>query len=107
MSETEETLRAPQPAKPESAFLTLGRLIVVWAVALLLSLAVIFLAPVDQRYEWIVVSIGLATLLSFAMQLGTGRKEGFLIRLSFSVVGSVIVIFLAQVIDLVVGAARM
>lgn len=95
---------APESGNPR---LLLGRLSVAWLVAIALAVSVVLFAPRDLRFEWLVAAIGVCTLVSFALQLGTARTEGFLARLAFSVVGSVILIFVIEFIALIVATARM
>ena len=49
----------------------------------------------DQR-------LWLTTLVTFALQLGTAQREGFITRTSFSVAGSVLIIAVIDVIGLLV-----
>lgn len=79
------------------------RLIVAWVAALVVSLSIIFYAPAEQRFEWLASGIGFTILLTFALQLGTAQREGFITRLSFSAVGSVLIIGVAEAIALLVG----
>ena len=56
----------------------------------------------EQRFHWLVFTVGLSTLVTFALQLGTAQREGFITRTSFSVAGSVLIIAVIDVIGLLV-----
>lgn len=75
----------------------LPRLIVAWAVAAVIGLLVTIFMD-EGRFAWLVLAIGVSTLVSFALQLGTAERHGFISRLAFSIAGSVVVI---AVIDLI------
>lgn len=76
----------------------LPRLIIAWAVAAIFGVLITVLVPEASRFPWLVLAIGIATLVTFALQLGTAQKVGFITRTAFSVAGSVVVI---AVIDLI------
>lgn len=79
------------------------RLIAVWVLAAVLALGVLLFAPSEQRAEWIACAIGAIVLVSFVLQLGTGLRERFITRLSFSVVGGAVVIGAAHAVSMLVG----
>lgn len=97
---SDETSASDAPAAPVSWHV--GRLIIAWGVAAVFgALVTIFAAP-ENRFHWLVLAIGVATLVTFALQLGTAQREGFISRLSFSIAGSVLVIALIDGIGLIV-----
>lgn len=82
----------------------LPRLFIAWIFTALLSIAVISFAPIEQRFEWLAVAVAVSTLLAFVLQLGTAQRVGFITRLSFSVVGSAIIIALIEGIAFLFGS---
>lgn len=78
------------------------RLIVVWVLALILAILVITLIPADRHAEWIALSIGVIVLVSFVLQLGTGLRERFITRLSFSTVGGAVIIGTTHAVSVLV-----
>jgi len=65
--------------------------VVVWVVAAFVALAVgIFVEP-DWRGAWLLVGLGICFFLAFAVQLASGRSQGFIVRISASVVGALVV----------------
>ncbi|PII84555.1 hypothetical protein BMH32_10080 [Leucobacter sp. OLJS4] len=82
----------------------LPRLIIAWAVAAVIGVLVTVLEhDAEQRFAWLALAIGASTLVTFALQLGTAQREGFITRTAFSVAGSVVVIAVIDLIGLLVG----
>lgn len=75
----------------------LGRLILAWAVAAVFGVLVAVLVAGPARFEWLVLAVGLSALVTFALQLGTAQREGFITRTSFSVAGCVLIIALIDI----------
>lgn len=74
------------------------RIGIAWATAVVFSIAVVIWAPAASRFEWLAVAVGVCAIVSFGLQLGTAQKRGFISRLSFSVVGSVIIIMVFELV---------
>lgn len=65
--------------------------VAVWVVAALAALAVgVFVDP-DWRGAWLLVGLGLCFFVAFAVQLASGRSQGFIVRISASVLGALVV----------------
>lgn len=88
----------PQPAHSWH----IGRLIAAWVIAAVFGVLVTILVRGDERFAWLVLAIGVATLVTFALQLGTAQREGFITRISFSVAGSVLVIAVIDAIGMLI-----
>ncbi|MGO1538046.1 MAG: hypothetical protein ACTHZ9_00205 [Leucobacter sp.] len=73
------------------------RMIIAWVAAAAVGILVTVLVPSEQRFAWLVFAVGLSTLITFALQLGTAQREGFITRCSFSVAGAVVVIAIIDV----------
>ena len=69
----------------------IGRLITAWAVAAVFGVMVLVFSPEESRFAWLVFAIGLGSLVTFALQLGTAQKHGFITRLAFSIAGCVLI----------------
>ena len=76
------------------------RLIIAWFLTAVIGLLVTLLVPTEDRFPWLVFAIGASTLVTFALQLGTAQRVGFITRVAFSVAGSVLVIAIIDVIGL-------
>ncbi|MFJ6678838.1 hypothetical protein ACIQLK_06885 [Microbacterium sp. NPDC091382] len=65
--------------------------VAVWVVAAVVALAVgVFVDP-DWRGAWLLVGFGVCFFIAFAIQLASGRSQGFIIRISASVLGALVV----------------
>lgn len=63
-----------------------------WLVAVVFGVLVTLLTGGEDRFRWLVLAVGLSTLVTFALQLSTAQREGFITRTAFSVAGSVVII---------------
>lgn len=75
------------------------RLIAAWVVAAVFGVLVVLLVSEENRFSWLALAIGLSTLVTFALQLGTAQREGFITRTSFSVAGSVVIIAIIDFVN--------
>jgi hypothetical protein len=80
----------------------LPRLVIAWVVAALVGGLVTVFVRGEERFAWLVLAIGLSTLVTFGLQLGTAQRVGFITRVAFSVAGSVLVIALIDVIGILI-----
>lgn len=85
----------------------LPRLIIAWFLTAVIGLLVTLLVPTEDRFPWLVFAVGASTLVTFALQLGTAQRVGFITRVAFSVAGSVLVIAIIDVVGLLfIGTAQ-
>lgn len=77
---------------PDPVSWHVGRLFIAWGVAAAIGILVTIFASTEARFQWLALAVGLTTLVTFALQLGTAQREGFISRLSFSIAGSVLTI---------------
>ncbi len=92
------------PEMPTVQAWHIPRLIAAWAAALVMGVLVTVLVSGPERFSWLVLAVGVSTLITFALQLGTAERVGFITRVAFSVAGSVVIIALVDVVGLIVGA---
>lgn len=78
-------------------------MVTAWIVAALIGTLVTVFISGDARFPWLVLAIGASTVVTFALQLGTAQRVGFITRTAFSIAGSVIVIAVIDVIGLFVA----
>lgn len=71
--------------------------IVVWAAAFLVSVAVGIFVPEEWRVSWLLVAFGGVVLASFAVQLWYGRTQGFILRVAGSVTGALLMMGILSV----------
>lgn len=79
------------------------RLVAAWAVAAVIGVLVTVLVPSGERFPWLALAIGVSTLVTFGLQLGTAQRVGFITRTSFSVAGSVLVIAVIDGVGILLG----
>ena len=80
-----------------------GRMVLAWVIAAVFGVAVLVLAPAPSRLSWLVLAIGVSSLVTFGLQLGTAQKQGFITRLAFSIAGSVLIIAVIDGIGTALG----
>lgn len=99
-----------EPAAPETPEMStvqswhVPRLIAAWAAALIMGVLVTVLVSGPDRFSWLVLAVGVSTLVTFALQLGTAERVGFITRVAFSVAGAVVIIAVVDVIGLIAAA---
>lgn len=74
----------------------LARMFAAWAFAAAFSIVVTLYAPAALRFEWLAVAVGASVLVTFALQLGTAQREGFITRTAFSVAGATVIVALVD-----------
>ncbi|MCT9821056.1 hypothetical protein N3K63_12280 [Microbacterium sp. W1N] len=70
---------------------TYTAVIATWILAAVLALAVGLLAPEDWRAAWMPVAMGVCFIAAFALNLASGRSQGFIQRIAASVLGALVV----------------
>lgn len=70
---------------------TIWGVLAVWLVAALAGVAIGVFVPESWRSAWLIVGLGGALVLSFAVQLWYGRSQDFLVRVAASVLGAMLV----------------
>ena len=98
-----DPVQSDAPEMPDVQSWHLPRMIIAWAVAALIGTLVTLLVPQEGRFAWLAFAVGASTLVTFALQLGTAQREGFITRVSFSVAGSVVLIAVIDVIGMLLG----
>jgi hypothetical protein len=77
----------------------------IWLVAVVsMVLTGVLVAP-ENRLVWTSLALAGCTILTLATQLSTGQKEGYVARVTQSLVGTVIVLAVATGIFAVIGLA--
>lgn len=63
-------------------------MVVTWAFGALSAVAVGLIAPVDHRFVWFAVCAGACVFVAFAVNLASGRAEGFLVHTAAAALGA-------------------
>ncbi len=98
-----EIAQPPLPDVPGKHPWYVGRLITAWAVATVIGVLVTVFVQGEARFQWLIFAIGVSTLVTFALQLGTAQRVGFITRTSYSVAGSVLIIAVIDVVGILIG----
>lgn len=69
----------------------IGGVVAVWILAVVVALAIGVFAEPEWRGAWLPVGLGACFFVAFAIQLAYGRSQGFLVRVSASVLGAMLV----------------
>lgn len=80
---------------PRSPFLGLA---VVWGASALIAIAIGIFAPESNRALWLCAGLGGCLIIAFAVQIAYARSEGFITRISASVVGALMIMGLVSVV---------
>jgi hypothetical protein len=67
----------------------------VWVLAVVAAVVIGAVSPRDEYLIWLPISLAVATFVTFAIQLSTLTREGFVNRVMASVGGAVVVLGLA------------
>lgn len=81
----------------------LPSVIPVWVAAVIGAIVVGAVVPRDGYYQWIAIVLAAVVILTFCIQLGVGRTEGFVSRAMASIGVSVLVLAAASGIVALVG----
>lgn len=74
----------------------LGGIIAVWVVAAVAAIAIGVFVPVDWQAAWLIVGLGGIVILSFVVQLPSGRSKGYISRVATSMVGALLLMGLVS-----------
>lgn len=72
-----------------------GTVLPVWGVTALAAVIVGIASPPEQDFLWLLVTLAAAVVLTFAVQLATLTKDGFVDRVMASVAGAVLILGIA------------
>ncbi|MGO4692031.1 hypothetical protein [Glaciibacter sp. 2TAF33] len=78
-------------------------IVVVWLLALVFAVLVGLLSVAEQELAWIGLSLAGCTIVTLGVQIGTGRKEGYVNRVTVSIVGATIVLAAATGVFALIG----
>ena len=77
----------------------------IWLVAAVCMVLTGLLVAPENRLVWTSLSLAGCTILTLAAQLSTGQKEGYVSRVTQSLVGAVVVLAAATGIFALIGLA--
>ena len=65
--------------------------VAVWIASLVIAVTLGIVLPEEARVGWLLIAFGGIVLVSFAVQLASGRAQGFIVRVAGSVVGALMI----------------
>lgn len=68
-----------------------GGIVAVWVASAVIAVAIGLAVPAEDRTMWLGVGLGGCLILSFGLQLATGRSHGFTQRVAAGVLGAMVV----------------
>ena len=71
---------------------TLGGIVAVWVAAAVIGVAIGVFVGDEARAAWLAVGLGGCLVLAFAIQLWSGRSQGFTQRVAASILGALLVL---------------
>jgi len=78
--------------------LKLASIIPIWLLVIAASIAVALVSPGFEFFTWLPIVLAAAVILTFCVQLGIRRKEGFNGRLALSTGGAFVIVAVAAAI---------
>ena len=84
----DEDVAVPQLA-PRRTF---GGIVAVWITAAVIGVVIGVFVGDDARAAWLAVGLGGCLVLAFAIQLWSGRSQGFTQRVAASILGALVVL---------------
>ena len=72
-----------------------GTVLPVWAVTVIAAVIIGVASPSDEYFVWLSVAMAAAVIVTFAVQLSTLTKVGFVDRVMASVGGAVLILGIA------------
>ena len=75
----------------------------VWVLTLAAGVLVGVLVTGPERLEWLGIALGGAIILTFAIQLATGRIEGYVGRAMASIGGAIVILAIATGVFALLG----
>lgn len=77
----------------------------VWALAVVGAVLTGLLSEPGEALAWTGLTLAGCTLATLCIQLATGQKEGYVIRVTASIVGAVVILAVASVVFALTGLA--
>lgn len=75
----------------------------VWALSLVGAVVIAVVLPRDQYLTWVAIALAGAVILTFLIQLGLRRTEGFVVRAMASIGISALILALASGVVALLG----
>jgi hypothetical protein len=83
-----------------------GTVVPVWAMCLIAAVVIGVASPASDYFVWLPIALAAAVLVTFAIQLSTLTKEGFVNRVMASVAGGAVILAVATAVLWAVSLAN-
>lgn len=83
------------PTTDRSKELKVGTVLPIWAAAIFAAVIIGVMSPQDGYFTWLSVALAAAVVVTFAVQLSTLTKVGFVDRVMASIGGAVLILGVA------------
>jgi hypothetical protein len=83
-----------------------GTVVPVWAMCLIAAVVIGVASPASDYIVWLPIALAAAVLVTFAIQLSTLTKEGFVNRVMASVAGGAVILAVATAVLWAVSLAN-
>lgn len=83
-----------------------GTVLPVWAATVVAAVIIGVASPPSQYFTWLPVSLGAAAVVTFAVQLSTLTKDGFVDRVMASIGGATLILAVATGVLALLGLAN-
>jgi lysylphosphatidylglycerol synthetase-like protein (DUF2156 family) len=70
----------------------------VWLLAIVGAILTIFLASSATAINWISLTLAVSILVTLALQIATGTKEGYVKRVTLSITGAIVILVAATLV---------
>jgi hypothetical protein len=70
----------------------------VWAVAVVFAVLIGIFSSAEDRFAWISLALAGSAIVTLVVQLATGRVEGYVGRVTASIVGATVVLAAATLL---------
>lgn len=73
----------------------------VWILAIVGAILTIFLASSGSAIRWISLTLAASILVTLALQIAAGSKEGYVKRVTLSITGAIVILVAATIVVVV------
>jgi hypothetical protein len=84
----------------------IGGIVGVWVGSALAGIAIVLFVPADWQAAWTSLTLGVALIAAFIVQLWYGRAQRFIQRTAISVLGSLLILGVISALAALVALLR-
>lgn len=84
----------------------IGGIVGVWVASAVAGLAIVIFVPADWQAAWTTLTLGIALIAAFVVQLWYGRAQRFIQRTAITVLGSLLILGVVSALAALVALLR-